>query len=92
MRFFGRGGEAQPGHRLASVHDASPSRSYDLHGPVMARTVVHGPPMCLHCKLRTVLFHEATGEYVRPSRSFFECPSCSKIVSEPVSYVVKAVQ
>ena len=48
--------------------------------------------MCLHGKLRTVLLHEATGEYVRPSRSFFECPNCFKIVSEPVSYVVKAVQ
>jgi hypothetical protein len=47
------------------------------------------PPMCLHCKLRTVLLRKTTDEDVRPGKSLFECPSCFKIISGPVSYVVK---
>ena len=48
--------------------------------------------MCLHCKLRTVLLRKATNEDARPDKSLFECPSCFKIISAPVSYVVNTAQ
>jgi hypothetical protein len=49
-------------------------------------------PMCPHCKLPAVLLHQAKGDDARPSRTVFECKSCFRLITEPVSYPVKVAQ
>ena len=48
-------------------------------------------PICLRCKVQTFLFHETKATDARQARSYFECPSCFEITSEPFSYVVEHI-
>jgi hypothetical protein len=48
-------------------------------------------PMCLRCKVQTVPFHEMKATDARQARSYFECPSCFEISSEPFSYVIEHI-
>ena len=45
-------------------------------------------PICANCKVQTAPFHEMKATDVRRGRSYFECPSCFNISSEPIAYVI----
>jgi hypothetical protein len=44
-------------------------------------------PTCPSCKVRLVRLHDAAATDTRSGRTYFECPSCFAISSEPLTYV-----